>query len=169
MSNKTSDKNVGRIENDIENIKKYIDLVLNRGYCDCNELNVISTGRYCDGSKNVAYSMQNILAEREQDKKRIKELEEEIAMLKKASNIAKEVNIEDVTDVINESCKEFMSNYIPKQAVKDKIEELMIQGNYKTFYNPNGRTHFLKEESDCKIEVLQELLEGEKNNENIKS
>lgn len=126
MSNKTSDKNVGRIENDIENIKKYIDLVLNRGYCDCNELNVISTGRYCDGSKNVAYSMQNILAEREQDKKRIKELEEEIAMLKKASNIAKEVNIEDVTDVINESCKEFMSNYIPKQVVIDLIENETI-------------------------------------------
>lgn len=126
MSNKTSDKNVGRIENDIENIKKYIDLVLNRGYCDCNELNVISTGRYCDGSKNVAYSMQNILAEREQDKKRIKELEEEIAMLKRASNIAKEVNIEDVTDVINKSCKEFMSNYIPKQAVIDLIENETI-------------------------------------------
>lgn len=62
-----------------------------------------------------------------------------------------------------------LENSIPKQVVKDKIEELMIQGNYKTFYNPNGRTHFLKEESDCKIEVLQELLEGEKNNENIKS
>lgn len=126
MSNKTSDKNVGRIENDIENIKKYIDLVLNRGYCDCNELNVISTGRYCDGSKNVAYSMQNILAEREQDKKRIKELEEEKAMLKRASNIAKEVNIEDVTDVINKSCKEFMSNYIPKQVVIDLIENETI-------------------------------------------
>ena len=108
-------------------------------------------------------------AELERKDKRIQEIEEENAMLKKTNNIAKEVNIEDVTDVINKSCKEFMSNYIPKQVVKDKIEELMIQGNYKTFYNPNGRTHFLKEESDCKIEVLQELLEGEKNNENIKS
>lgn len=138
MSNKTSDKNVGRIENDIENIKKYIDLVLNRGYCDCNELNVISTGRYCDGSKNVAYSMQNILAEREQDKKRIKELEEEIAMLKKASNIAKEVNIEDVTDVINKSCKEFMSNYIPKQAAKD-----VFQNNRNELF---GMTYLSKEQ-----------------------
>ena len=68
-----------------------------------------------------------------------------------------------------QSLQSKLNNSIPKQVVIDKIEELMIQGNYKTFYNPNGRTHFLKEESDCKIEVLQELLEGEKNNENIKS
>lgn len=126
MINKTSDQNVGSIDKDIKNIKQYINLVLDKGYCDCNELNVISTGKYCDGSKNVAYSMQNLLAERDQDKKRIKELEEEIAMLKKASNIAKEVNIEDVTDVINKSCKEFMSNYIPKQAVIDLIENETI-------------------------------------------
>ena len=66
------------IEKDIKNIKQYINLVLDEGYCDCNELNMISTGRYCDGSKNVAYSMQNILAEREKDKKRIKELEEDL-------------------------------------------------------------------------------------------
>lgn len=46
-----------------------------------------------------------------------------------------------------------------KQKIKDKIEELKIQGNYKTFYNPNGRTHFLKEESDYKIEVCEELLQ----------
>ena len=75
MSNKTSDKNVGSIEKDIRNIKQYINLVLDKGYCDCNELNVISTGKYCDGSKNVAYSMQNILAEREQKDKRMQELE----------------------------------------------------------------------------------------------
>lgn len=75
--NKGSDKNVGSIEKDIRNIKQYINLVLDKGYCDCNELNVISTGKYCDGSKNVAYSMQNILAERDQKDKRIQELEKE--------------------------------------------------------------------------------------------
>ena len=77
MNNKGSDKNVGSIEKDIRNIKQYINLVLDKGYCDCNELNVISTGKYCDGSKNVAYSMQNILAERDQKDKRIQELEKE--------------------------------------------------------------------------------------------
>ena len=68
---------MSNIEKDIKNIEQYINLVLDKGYCDCNELNVISTGKYCDGSKNVAYSMQNILSERKQDKARIKELEEE--------------------------------------------------------------------------------------------
>ena len=65
------------IEEDIKNIKQYINLVLDKGYCDCNELNVISTGKYCDGSKNVAYSMQNILAElkqKEEHKKKIIEI-----------------------------------------------------------------------------------------------
>ena len=66
-------------------------------------------------------------------------------MLKKTNNIAKEVNIEDVTDVINKSCKEFMSNYIPKQVVIDKIEELGIS------------------DEDINIKyVLQELLGGAK-------
>ena len=80
--NKGGDKNVGSIEKDIRNIKQYINLVLDKGYCDCNELNVISTGKYCDGSKNVAYSMKHILAEREQKDKRIQELEEENKKLK---------------------------------------------------------------------------------------
>ena len=55
---------------------KYIELVLDKNYCDCNELNVIC-GKHCDGSKNVAYAIKNILAEREEDKKRIKELEDD--------------------------------------------------------------------------------------------
>lgn len=68
---------MSNIEKDIKNIKQYINLVLDKGYCDCNELNMISTGKYCDGSKNVAYAIKNILAEREEDKKRIEELEDE--------------------------------------------------------------------------------------------
>lgn len=153
MSNKTSDINVGSIDKDIKNIKKYINLVLDKGYCECNELNVISTGRYCDGSKNVAQSMYNILAEREQDKKRIQELEEEIAMLKKASNIAKEVNIEDVTDVINKSCKEFMSNYIPKQAVIEALED--IKDYFDRLNGPDEDIEYIRQ-------VKEELLEGGK-------
>ncbi len=98
------------IEKDIKNIKQYINLVLDEGYCDCNELNVISTGRYCDGSKNVAYSMQNILSERKQDKARLKELE---------------VLEDDLKDkrVVYIDTPEFAENYIPKQKVKDYLKE----------------------------------------------
>ncbi len=64
------------IEDDIKKVNKYIELVIDKDYCDCNELNVIC-GRHCDGSKNVAYAIKNILAERQEDKKKIRELEDE--------------------------------------------------------------------------------------------
>lgn len=54
------------------------------------------------------------------------------------------------------------SNYvIPKQRIKDKIEALKQEGNYRSIDNPYGRVHFVHEECDYKIEVLQELLESE--------
>ena len=82
-------------------------------------------------------------------RKKVKELEEENKLILN-SKVGVDLSYED---------------YIPKQKIKDKIEELIIQGNYKTFYNPNGRTHFLKEESDYKIEVLEKLLkESEETN-----
>ena len=116
------------IKKDIKNIEQYINLVLDKGYCDCNELNVISTGKYCDGSKNVAYSMQNILAERKQDKQKIKELEEENYVQKVA----------------------LLENSVPKQKVKDKIENLR--------YNSSLGFEETLEES-FKIEALEEILE----------
>lgn len=148
MSNEGSDKNVGRIENDIENIKKYIDLVLNRGYCDCNELNVISTGRYCDGSKNVAYSMQNILAEREQDKKRIKELEEERNHWHGCFIVAME----------NSIAKEKVINVI--QEYKDKIERY---NEYRIQDQETDVEYYENIANTIIVQVLQELLGGERN------
>ena len=48
------------IEEDIAKVNTYIELVLEKDYCNCNELNTI-LGKHCDGSKNVAYAMQHIL------------------------------------------------------------------------------------------------------------
>ena len=62
------------IEEDIKKLNKYIELVLDKNYCDCNELNVIC-GKHCDGSKNVAYAVKKLLAEREEDKNKINKLE----------------------------------------------------------------------------------------------
>ena len=140
MNSKTSDKNVGSIDKDIKNIKQYINLVLDKGYCDCNELNVISTGKYCDGSKNVAYSMQNILAEREQKDKRIKELEEQVKTLDEA-----------YTGTIKESKKWFdiAHNSIPKQVVIDTINE----NGFEVYTREYGNVEVVS------IDVLQELLE----------
>ena len=68
------------------------------------------------------------------------------------------------TQSLEEDLFENASNYvIPKQRIKDKIEALKQEGNYRSIDNPYGRVHFVHEECDYKIEVLQELLESEEN------
>ena len=52
-------------------------------------------------------------------------------------------------------------NYINKEKIREKIEKLKKEGDYRDIYNPTGRVHFMKEETDYKIEILQELLEEE--------
>ena len=135
------------IEEDIKNIEQYINLVLDKGYCDCNELNVISTGKYCDGSKNVAYSMQNILAERKQDKERIQELEAKLEFKKWG-------------DLDNTQFEEYMNQFILKQNVKDKIEEnniimINMQNRHPDIYVLSDEWRNAKAQN----KVLQGLLE----------
>lgn len=148
MSNKTSDKNVANIEDEIMSQEAFNELIDN--------FEVVATLTMY-GRKSIKHYVKEMQAELERKDKRIQELEEEIAMLKKASNIAKEVNIEDVTDVINKSCKEFMSNYIPKQAVIDKIKELKLSGG------SDGKDNVENLVRELTIDILQELLEGERN------
>ena len=105
----------------------------------------------------IAHKFAVMQQQLEQKEKRIQELEEENTILKKASNIAKEVNIEDITDVINESCKEFMSNYIPKQVIIDKIKEYD-----KKMEEDAGHPNWVITDRIV-INVLQELLGGERN------
>lgn len=101
------------IEEDIKKLNKYIELVIDKDYCDCNELNVI-IGKHCDGSKNVAYAIKNTLAEREEDKKRIEELE---------------VLEDDLKDkrIAYVDTPEFEEKFIAKQKVKDDIDKYIEQ------------------------------------------
>ena len=55
-------------------------------------------------------------------------------------------------------------HFINKDKIIEIIKKLKEKGNYRDFDNPTGRVHFMKEETDYQIQVLQELLE-EKNNE----
>lgn len=162
------------IEDDVKILKKFNSLKVNSPF----RFVEISYPRLQKAISNILsdYTRQKQINEEHQKingelREKVKELEKESKILefqnKQIENYAEELKKYNKT--VSDRIVEYKKNSIPKQVVKDKIEELMIQGNYKTFYNPNGRTHFLKEESDCKIEVLQELLEGEKNNENIKS
>lgn len=142
MSNKTSD-NIAT-EADINELKSIMNLRTDSGFAYSQK-----------NTLELQKSIRNVLAEREQKDKRIQELEEENAMLRKSNNIAKDVNIEDVTEVMNKSCEEFMSDYIPKQVVKDKIKEVKrLRDRCITAEGYNiANGEFI---------VLQELLEGEK-------
>lgn len=85
------------------------------------------------------------------EKSRIQELEEENAILKKASNIAKNINIDDVTKVINKSYDEFMSNYISKQVVKKGLED--IEDYFDRLNGPDEDIEYIRQ-------IKQELLGG---------
>lgn len=148
------------IEEDIKKLNKYIELVIDKDYCDCNELNVI-IGKHCDGSKNVAYAIKNTLAEREEDKKRIKELE---------------VLEDDLKDkrIAYVDTPEFEENYIPKQKVK-KIKDKFNKEYHKIYIKSNILSEkeklnleekaklqectVLMQEIGCFIDNLQEILE----------
>ena len=131
MINKTSDKNVA---NDIEFLKS-------------NEADAL----YFRGNPKLKSAMQNILAEREQDKKRIQELEEQVKTLDEA-----------YTGTIQESKKWFdvAHKSIPKQVVIDLKNSITLD-NTIVGGRRNGKTleYGIKL---GKIKACEELLEGEK-------
>ena len=125
MSNKTSDKNVGSIEDDVKR---------------CNELIKVEHANWIGISNQLAIS--HILAEREQDKKRIQELE------------AKNKYLESLSKC-QHGC---LLNSIPKQAVIDKINEYD-----KKMEEDAGHPHWVVTDRIV-MNVLQELLEGRNEN-----
>lgn len=142
------------IEEDIKKLNKYIELVIDENYCDCNELNVI-IGKHCDGSKNVAYAIEHILAEREEDKKKIAELEAKL-------------EFKEYGDLDNLQFEEYIKEFIPKQKVKDKIERHKIakEGLEKEYNNKKyedddlrARDFYVIVTQDRIIQALEELLE----------
>ena len=98
MSNKTSDKNVA---NDIKILNKF---------CEYEDAVVLTD----NALEEVQDAMKDILAEREQDKKRIQELEKENADLKKYNK------------TVSDRIVEYKKNSIPKQAVIDLMENETI-------------------------------------------
>lgn len=150
MSNKTSDKNVANIEELIQEYRTYNDL---------------------DGIQDLSIyinALENILAEREQDKKRIQELEEKmnadnmliIYELKQKDKRIQELEEENRIFALEGSKVRLelyiKENYIPKQAVIDKIDELKLSGG------SNGKDNVENLVRELAIDILQELLEGER-------
>ena len=140
MSNKTSDENVGSIEEDIKIIKN------SWLYNDEENVKFVNA---------IEHLLQDYTRQKQINEERQKEnglLREQVRMLDEA-----------YTGVIKESKKWFdiAHNSIPKQKIKDKIEELKRQRRELGF-----KTYLKKEDiiNDdrvimCEISVLQELLQ----------
>ena len=148
MSNKTSDKNVAKVEEDVKR---------------CNELTKVEHANWIGISNQLAIS--HILAEREQDKKRIQELE---------------IKLKCAKDLYDDCCK-CLLNSIPKQVVINRMKELKdrlknnkndlnknpdpINSKFNSFDDYFEWKHKILEENKLiklRIKDLQELLEGGK-------
>ena len=143
MSNKTSDKNVGSIEDDVKR---------------CNELIKVEHANWIGISNQLAIS--HILAEREQLLKE-RDVANDSVIAHKFAVMQQQINEKDKQiqeletklefkeygDLDNLQFEEYMNQFVPKQAIIDLIENKTI--NISGF--------------ECvAIEDIQELLEGEK-------
>ena len=135
------------IEEDITKINTYIELVLEKDYCNCNELNTI-LGKHCDGSKNVAYAMQHILS----DYKRVLKENEELKEENEYNKLLLELNN---NFTIDKKTGNYKWNVIEIQKIKDKIGEL--NKAYEDSKDENGESEYYY--PDYTIRVLEELLE----------
>ena len=142
MNNKTSDKNVANIEDDIKLVKRYLE---NSAYKETDS-DFFKNGGWEMVDLEIPKAMANILAEREQKDKRIKELEEKNAC---------ENEIQMHLNTIKEYDKKIKNDYIPKQVVIDKMKE--IKSLRDRCITAEGYNIMNGE-----VIVLQELLEGEK-------
>lgn len=91
--------------------------------------------------------------------KRIQELEEENAILKDEKKLTEDVEMKDITQVINKTFEEFMKDYIPTQKVKDIVKEaieIIESEQFKIIMGDMTKVGRLK------YLLTEELLEGEK-------
>lgn len=142
--NKTSDKNVGSI--DEKAVNDDIELIKNLIENNKIEIKNVSVGQ----EFRLLRTLQNILAEREQDKARTQELEEQVKTLDEA-----------YTGTIKESKKwyDIAHNSIPKQVVMDKIKE-----NKQILDKTNNGN--LRERLYIENGIMKELLQEEENDAN---
>ena len=122
------------IEEDIKILQEFTEL-------DRKLRNYKVESDYDNFCERRCVAIDHILAEREEDKKRIKELE---------------VLEDDLKDkrIVYVDTPEFEEKFIPKQKVKDKIEEIKEDKESKYFDK-----FLMTRDIDYAIEILEELLE----------
>lgn len=168
MSNKTSDKNVANIEEDVKIVKEFIDYA--QGVIDDMEYErPVDVTVY---QKDLT-SMQNILAEREQMLKE-RDVANDSVIAHKFAVMQQQINEKDkrIQELEEESRKksielicyqEELKNSIPTQVVIAKIEQL--KNDYDKKYDVfMGYKVESREQQDIlkQIGILQELLKEDK-------
>lgn len=131
------------MEEEIEVLKSIKNIFLNLKYH--GYINDIKKDISTDG---VIIAIDNFLKERQQDKGKIKELEEsnqEKAKMLTEQNRNLQISYDSLQELFE--LRKYKNSSIPVSLVEEKIEELIKEGRH---YNAN------------KIEVLQELLERRK-------
>lgn len=129
---------------------------INNAYCFLNSMHSdFRTGLYY---KEDLENLEHILSDYKRVLKENEELKE-----KERSRIIGKYGDAEIHDVINRTLS---NDYIPVQKVKDKIEEILNNGEYRIIFE--GDAEF-PDEATCidaqkyiKLEKLQELLEGRK-------
>lgn len=170
-----NDTNVGSIgnsiEEDITKINTYVELVLKKDYCNCNELNTI-LGKHCDGSKNVAYAMQHILSAyrrvlKENEKLRVKwDKDTHILQNELDYTNADRIDLAQQNKELrkeNEELKKDYYNVINK--IENKIDILDIAISECIYIDDDDKAYkkAVKKDKLCLLNqkrALQELLEG---------
>ena len=143
MNNKTNDKNVANIEDDVRLIKRYLE---DSSYKE-SDSDFFKNGGWEMVDLKIPKAIEHLL----QDYTRQKQINEEQQKIN--GELREEVKeLEDkyiLEKVAKEEVEELLEDSIPKQKIKDKIEELE---NIKV----QLPVQHLK---DAQIKVLQELLQ----------
>lgn len=142
------------IEEDVAKVNTYIELVLEKDYCNCNELNTI-LGNHCDGSKNVAYAMQHILS----DYKRVLKENEKYKRLS-------EMNLKNAEEFKNNMCEHrclLKSENEELQRENEELKKFITEGitvaPHSTY--KNYRLDFLRENFVSKKKIKDKIRKNE--------
>lgn len=157
------------MEQDIEILENIKNIFLNLKYH--GYINDIKKDISTDG---VINAIENILEERQQDKDKIKELEEENKIIKgnyytlcaDIQMVTSELGFPEDTIIADEMVSMIKENYIPVSLVEETIEEYKQRIEKYNEYKEQGKetdVEFYENITNTAIvQVLQELLERRK-------
>lgn len=181
MSNKTSDKNVGGIEDDIkilENLKSYLNLLIYEG----NDKIIYNDLLWDEKTVDCIYAMENLINDYTRQKQINEEHQKINGELKKAINTAEKEKgewieecqqkderikaLEEERDHWHGCFIVAMENSIAKEKVINVIQEYKYKIERYDEYRIQGKEtdveYYENIANTIIVQVLQELLEGEK-------